>query len=130
MQLLRELRDRVSDARVIVATNRNLQKLVEDGKFRQDLFYRLNILTCQLPPRREHIEDLDLLADHFLDIFCRKCGKPLAAPAAAPAGTATSAGMACGKCGAGLPAGARFCARCGAPVGAGGPTPSYRIWVV
>jgi DNA-binding NtrC family response regulator len=79
-----DVRDRFSNARVIAATNQDLQARVRDGKFRQDLFYRLNILTCQLPPLREHIEDLELLCAHFLDLFCRKCGKPalLLSPAA------------------------------------------------
>ncbi len=70
-----DVRDRASNARVIAATNKSLQALVAEGKFREDLFYRLNILTCQLPPLRDHIEDLDLLCDHFLDHFSRKCGK-------------------------------------------------------
>ncbi|HUT35236.1 MAG TPA: sigma 54-interacting transcriptional regulator [Planctomycetota bacterium] len=68
-------RDRTSHARVVAASNQDLQGLVEAGKFRQDLFYRLNILTCPLPPLREHVEDLDLLCDHFVGHFCRKCGK-------------------------------------------------------
>ena len=70
-----DVRDRMSDARVIAATNQDLKQLVEDKKFRQDLYYRLNVLTCQLPPLREHIDDLGTLCDHFLDFFCRKCGK-------------------------------------------------------
>jgi len=68
-------RDRTSRARVIAATNKDLAGLAEQGKFRQDLFYRLNILTCDLPALREHVEDLDLLCNHFIEHFCRKCGK-------------------------------------------------------
>ncbi len=68
-------RDRTSHARVVAATNKDLPALVEAGKFRQDLFYRLNILTCTLPPLREHVEDLDSLCDHFLAHYCRKCGR-------------------------------------------------------
>ena len=71
-----DVRDRHSAARVIAATNQDLPKLVAEGAFRQDLFYRLNILTCHLPPLRDHLDDLEVLCDHFLDIFCRKCGKP------------------------------------------------------
>jgi len=70
-----DVRDRVSNARLIVATNQDLHRLVGENKFREDLYYRLNILTCQLPPLRDHIEDLELLCDHFLGLFCRKCGK-------------------------------------------------------
>jgi transcriptional regulator with GAF, ATPase, and Fis domain len=71
-----DVRDRTSGARVVAATNQDLQKLVEANRFRQDLYYRLNILTCPLPPLREHLDDLERLCDHFLDLFCRKCGKP------------------------------------------------------
>ena len=71
-----DVRDRHSNARLIAATNQNLPKLVEEKKFRQDLYFRLNILTCALPPLRDHAEDMDALCDHFLDYFCRKCGKP------------------------------------------------------
>jgi transcriptional regulator with PAS, ATPase and Fis domain len=71
-----DTRDRVSRARVVAATNQDIARLVEDGQFRQDLYYRLNVLTCHLPPLREHPDDLEALCDHFLDLFCRKCGKP------------------------------------------------------
>jgi len=71
-----DVRDRTSSARVIAATNQDLRGLVEAKRFREDLFYRINVLTCELPPLREHIEDLELLCDHFLGHFCSKCGKP------------------------------------------------------
>ncbi len=54
------------DVRVIAATNRNLEKMVETGTFRRDLFYRLNVFPIYLPPLRERLEDLPSLADHFL----------------------------------------------------------------
>ena len=53
------------DVRVIAATNRNLEKMVETGTFRRDLFYRLNVFPIYLPPLRERLEDLPSLADHF-----------------------------------------------------------------
>jgi len=57
------------DVRVIVATNRDLRKLVEEGKFREDLFYRLNVINVQLPPLRDRREDIPLLADRFIEKF-------------------------------------------------------------
>jgi two-component system response regulator PilR (NtrC family) len=68
--------ERKVDARVIGASNRDLRVLAERGQFRQDLYYRLNILHLELPPLRERQEDLPVLAEHFLNRFCRKMNKP------------------------------------------------------
>lgn len=63
------------DIRVIAATNRNLDERIKTGSFRQDLYYRLNVVPIQLPPLRERIEDIPLLAKYFLEIFNRNFGK-------------------------------------------------------
>jgi two-component system response regulator PilR (NtrC family) len=68
--------ERPVDVRVIGATNRNLRDLVDQGKFREDLYYRLNILHIELPPLRERREDLPVLAEHFLRRFGQKLGRP------------------------------------------------------
>jgi len=54
------------DVRIIAATNQNLERLMEEGKFREDLYYRLNVITIFVPPLRERPEDIPLLAEHFL----------------------------------------------------------------
>jgi DNA-binding NtrC family response regulator len=63
------------DVRVIAATNKNLEKEVAEGRFRLDLYYRLNVFPIELPPLRERIEDLPVLVDHFINIYNRKSGK-------------------------------------------------------
>jgi DNA-binding NtrC family response regulator len=60
------------DVRVIAATNRNLEQLIDRGSFREDLFYRINIVPIFLPPLRERKEDIPLLVDHFLESYNRK----------------------------------------------------------
>lgn len=63
------------DARVIAATNKNLEKEIERGNFREDLFYRLNVIPFVVPPLRERAEDIPLLAEHFLKVFTRAYGR-------------------------------------------------------
>lgn len=63
------------DARVIASTNRNLKKLVQEGKFREDLFYRINVVNIEIPPLRQRQEDILTLADHILKQTNRKLGK-------------------------------------------------------
>ena len=67
-----------TDIRIIAATNRDLKKMVEEGKFREDLFYRLNVFPIDIPPLRERKEDIPKLAYYFLRLFSRKSpGKPI-----------------------------------------------------
>jgi DNA-binding NtrC family response regulator len=63
------------DVRVIAATNRDLTKMVEDGTFRDDLYFRLNIVPIKLPPLRERLEDIPLLANCFIEDACRRFGR-------------------------------------------------------
>jgi len=88
VRLLRVLQDRIyeplgstasekADVRVVVATNRNLEKLVKDGTFREDLYYRINVVKLVLPPLRKRKEDIPLLAEHFLRKFGRLSGKEI-----------------------------------------------------
>jgi len=65
------------DVRVIASTNRDLREKIRQQEFREDLFYRLNVLTVHMPPLRERKEDIPLLAEHFLKYYCEEFGKPL-----------------------------------------------------
>jgi len=71
---------RTVDVRIISATNKNLQQAMEEGEFREDLFYRLNVLPLHLPPLRERREDLGELLDYFLKADCRRLGIPAKRP--------------------------------------------------
>jgi two-component system response regulator FlrC len=65
------------DIRVIATTNRDLYKEALEGRFREDLFYRLNVFPVQIPPLRERPEDISVLASHFLTRFSRNLGKDI-----------------------------------------------------
>lgn len=86
VKLLRALQERIIrrvgatedikvELRIIAATNRDLEKMVDDGSFRQDLFYRLNVINIKAPSLRERKEDIPLLANHFLKKYNEKLGK-------------------------------------------------------
>ena len=94
VKLLRVLQEKVyeplgsntpikADVRIITATNRDLQALVREGKFREDLFYRLNVVKINLPPLRERKEDIPLLVDHFIKKYSAQQGKDIVGISAA-----------------------------------------------
>jgi len=66
-----------ADFRVIAATNRDLKKAIDDGTFREDLFYRLNVIAFVMPALRQCKEDIPLLCDHFLHRFALETNKPI-----------------------------------------------------
>jgi Nif-specific regulatory protein len=65
------------DIRVIAATNKNLEEAVQNRTFREDLYYRLNVVSITMPPLQQRIEDIPLLADHFVQIYSRKNKRPV-----------------------------------------------------
>ena len=70
-----ESRSTSVDVRLISATNANLEADMQDGRFRQDLYYRVNVFTIQIPPLRERVEDIEVLAEAFVEEFAGKTGK-------------------------------------------------------
>jgi transcriptional regulator with PAS, ATPase and Fis domain len=72
--------DRHIDVRVIAATNRNLEQMVREGEFREELYYRLNVVSITLPPLRNRPEDIEILVHHFLDNLSRTYARPAPVP--------------------------------------------------
>ena len=66
-----------SDFRVICATNRDLKSMVEKGTFREDLYYRLNVMNIHVPPLRERLDDIPLLVDYFIKKYCHSMNRPV-----------------------------------------------------
>ena len=65
------------DVRVVAATHRDLSRMVAEGRFREDLYFRLNVVPVEIPPLRERVDDVAILAEHFLQRFCRELGRPV-----------------------------------------------------
>jgi two-component system response regulator PilR (NtrC family) len=72
------LEEMQADIRVIAATNQDLARLISEGRFREDLFYRINVIPISLPPLRERREDISLIAEHFLHKYNEQMGKEIA----------------------------------------------------
>src|SRR5258707_8980145 len=71
------LEELTADIRVIAATNQDLEKAVADGRCREDLYYRINVIRMHLPPLRERKDDIPLLAEHFLSKYAEQMKKPV-----------------------------------------------------
>src|SRR6202030_329702 len=71
------LEELTADIRVVAATNQDLDKLVAEGRFREDLFYRINVIPISLPPLRQRREDIPLLSEHFLAKYTEQMGKAI-----------------------------------------------------
>ena len=65
------------DVRFVLATNESLPDLVREGKFREDLYYRINVVNIQMPPLRQRVGDIPMLAEHFLGKYCKESGKTI-----------------------------------------------------
>jgi len=74
---LGETKPQTVDVRIVAATNANLDQMVADGRFREDLYYRLNVIRINIPPLRERREEIPALVEHFLDKFGRELQKPM-----------------------------------------------------
>jgi DNA-binding NtrC family response regulator/tetratricopeptide (TPR) repeat protein len=74
---LGESRPHLVDVRIVAATHANLDQLVSEGRFREDLYYRLNVIPLRVPPLRERREEIPALVEHFLERSCRELQKPL-----------------------------------------------------
>ena len=68
--------ERPVDVRIVAATNKHLDEEIAAGRFREDLYYRLKVICIEMPPLRDHLEDLPMLCQHLLDLHCDKLGKP------------------------------------------------------